>query len=272
MRERLLLVMGNSHVNCIANALKRKLYPSLADGLAIRVVAAGAAAFPGGLVVTGADGRRIANPVITRALAQAEADARRRDVWLLSVVGGNLAARMGLFRPAQSTYVALADEEVPADVEAEVFVPADALAATLRRQLASFDELLGLMPRTALKGFMHLEAPWPCADSDWMFEHLPAASRQLAAQMGLPALTAQDMAPPALRQRLWRAQSAVVREIVERHGGRYLTPPPAAADEAGFMRPGFCGDAVHGSIEYGRECLAMVAGLLQAAPAAPHTP
>ncbi len=258
MAERLLLLIGNSHANCVANALKRKLFPAVSAGLAIRIVSTGSSAFPGGLVVTDSEGRRISNPVVTRALNQAVTDARRSEVWLLSVTGGNFASRLSMFRPARTTHVALPGETFPAALDAEMFVPVDAIATTLRRQLASFDEMLGLWPSDALSGWMHLEAPPPCADSDWMFAHLPEGTRQLAISRGLPALRADDISPAPLRMRLWEAQSAVVREIVERRGGHYLLPPADALDADGFLPTANCGDAIHGSIEYGGMCLESV--------------
>ncbi len=263
MAKKLLLLMGNSHANCLANALKRKLFPAVSERLSIRVVSVGSAAFPGGLVLTDSEARRIPNPVITRAISQAVREAHGNEVWLLSVIGGNHASRLGMFRPAQSTHVALKGEVIPSDLDAEVFVPADAIATALRRQLASLDEMLGLWAGATLAGWMHLEAPPPCADGDWMFANLPERTRQLAASRGLPPLQRDDLSPASLRKRLWSAQSEVVREIVERHGGQYLLPPADAMDAEGYLPTRYCGDAVHGSIEYGQRCLEMVSAHLE---------
>jgi hypothetical protein len=266
MAKKLLLLVGNSHANCLANALKRKLFPAVSERLSIRVVAVGSAAFPGDLVMTDGEGQRIPNPVVLSAINEACRATPRPEVWLLSIIGGNHASRLGMFRPALATHVALKGEDIPAELDAEVFVPVDAIATTLRRQLSGLEEFFGLISEASVAGWMHLEAPPPCADSDWLFEHLPLKTIEAAAGRGLPPPRREDVSPASFRKRLWTAQTEVVREIVERHRGHYLLPPAEARDVDGCLPTRLCSDAVHGNLEYGRLCLEMVSAHLEGLP------
>ncbi|MFZ5548507.1 MAG: hypothetical protein ACOZJX_07425 [Pseudomonadota bacterium] len=255
----LALLIGNSHATCMVAAMRRKLFPAVTPEIAFRVVGYGSKAFPGGLVLEANDGTRVVNPVVTAAVDRAFAEARGRKVWLVSVIGGNAANRMAIFSSGPAADFLLPGEQ-PAETPAGVqWVPYDAIEATMARQLDSLSEFFARLPREKLAGVAHLEGPPPCMSNDFVYAALPEAARRIAVESGEVELTADSIAAPALRHRLWQCQARVTRQIAEARGVLYVEPPPQAVDVAGHRRLDTCSDACHGTPEYGRWALEHVA-------------
>ncbi|MGM9488989.1 hypothetical protein [Ideonella sp. YS5] len=248
----LVLLFGNSHANCMANALRSKLAPVMEDEVGIRVVSTGSEAFPGGLTVTDSMGRKMANPVVTRAIQQALAEQRGRRVWLASVVGGNQANRLSLFEGGER--VAFLDPDDP-DAQAPhgncIFVPYDLIEYQLARSMESCAEMYRLLPLDKVAGLVHLEGPPPVPDSRFIVEHLPDRTRELFRARGITRIGPEDVAPIEFRHAVWRAQCRISRRVSEACGGRYLPPPDEVFGSDGYRRAELCADATHATAEYG---------------------
>ncbi|MCP5156295.1 MAG: hypothetical protein H6983_19130 [Ectothiorhodospiraceae bacterium] len=267
----LALLFGNSHANCMVRALRHKLFPTSADGFSVRIVSTGSDAFPGGLVLVDSLGRRVANPVVTRAIDQAirESEREGRNVWLLSVIGGNFANRLSLFRTDGDIDFLDPDEDSatqPEVADADRYVPYDLLEAQLQSAMSSLGEFLRLLPMGRVAGLTHVDGPPPVPDANFIVENLPERTKDLARAAGEGEITAATISPARFRYKVWRAQSRVARRMVEAAGGHYMSAPPAALDSEGYRRLELCADAAHGTTEYGALCLeairSSVTGLL----------
>ena len=60
--------------------------------------------------------------------------------------------------------------------------------------------------------------------------------------------------PPRLRLQLYQAQTDVYRRMADDFGAPFVSPPPEAVAEDGFLRPEFCrpNDPTHANELYGR--------------------
>jgi hypothetical protein len=248
----LVLLFGNSHANCMANALRRKLVPILEDGVGIRLVSTGSDAFPGGLTLIDNAGRKIANPVITRSIQQALAEQRGRRTWIASVIGGNQANRLSLFGGAEKlTFLDPEEPDAPAQQIGRTFVPYDLIEYQLIRSTESLAEMYRLLPLDKVAGLVHLEGPPPVADPEFIVAHLPERTRELFQARGLVALGTEDVAPIEFRHRVWRAQCRVSKRLSEEIGFLYLPPPEETFGPDGYRRADLCADATHATAEYG---------------------
>jgi hypothetical protein len=244
--------------------MRRKLFPAVTPEIGYRVVGYGSKSFPGGLVVENGDGARLVNPVVLAAIDRAYAEARGRQVWLVSVIGGNAANRMAIFSSGPAVDFLVPGEAPRPDEGGVQWVPYDAVDATMSRQLSSLSDFFTLLPRDRLAGVAHLEGPPPCMSNESVFSKLPEAARRLAVESGEVEMTPSSIAAPALRHRLWQCQASVTRRIVESAGAIYIDPPPEAFDANGFRTLDSCSDACHGTPEYGAWALSQLTRRLTA--------
>jgi hypothetical protein len=254
----LALLIGHSHATCMVAAMRRNLYPAVTPEVAYRVIGYGSKSLPGGLVVEAGDRLRLANPVVLAAIDRAFAEARGRQVWLVSVIGGNAANRMAIFGAGPAVDFLLPGETPQPVAEGVQWASYDAIEAAMARQLGSLREFFELLPRDRLAGVAHLEGPPPCMSNEFVYSKLPEAARRLVVESGEVEMSPTSIAAPALRHRLWQCQANVTRQIVEAHGALYIDPPPQALDERGQRRIESCSDACHGTPEYGAWALSHV--------------
>lgn len=254
----LALLIGHSHATCMVAAMRRKLFPAVTPDIVFRVVGYGSKSFPGGLVVQTSDGERLVNPVVLSAIDRAAAEARGRQVWLVSVIGGNAANRMAIFSAGPAVDFLMPGERNESPQDGLQWVSYDAIEATMARQLSQLSEFFELLPRERLAGVAHLEGPPPCMSNEFVYSKLPEAARRLVAESGELTISPASIAAPSLRHKLWQCQSIVTRRIVEKHGVVYIEPPPEAIDECGHRRIESCSDACHGTPEYGAWALHQV--------------
>jgi hypothetical protein len=168
-------------------------------------------------------------------------------------MGGNVHNALGLLAHPRPFDFRLSGEPSPpldpnAEPIAEALVTAalQAARATDRRRLALLADIAG--------PFVHLESPPPVANGAWVAAQADAYFRDKGG--AVPAI-----APAALRHRIWRLHSRIVRAEVAALGGRFLPVPAAVLDADGFLDPAFAADATHGNAAYGE---AVIAALEQA--------
>ena len=61
----------------------------------------------------------------------------------------------------------------------------------------------------------------------------------------------QEISPRHLRYKIWRLHSDIVALVCAENGIDYLTHPPQAVDDEGFLRPEFSRDGIHANEAYG---------------------
>jgi hypothetical protein len=255
-RRTVLLVVGNSHANCLASAVRSERYVPASSSFEVDLAAIGSAAFPGGLVLEtgGSSSHAVINPVVTAA-AQRYAKSDDTDLVLLSVVGGNHFSRLGLFETDGSFDIEMPDDLDDREPASETLVPYDAVLQTYRELLASTRRFLELALQEPFARVLHLEAPPPVYDNDFMERKLPQKTRELAHE-----LTGSDdfrLNPPEIRRKLWQCQSHAMREICADLGVHYRLPPPEIYGADGWRIRSTWADAAHASGEYGAMVLRM---------------
>lgn len=88
--------------------------------------------------------------------------------------------------------------------------------------------------------FMHLSAPPPVPDAEFIRSKLPP----------LPSGEPPEISSADLRLKLWTMQQKMVRAAVEGHGGILLGPPAGTQDAEGFLKSEFWKDSVHANVNY----------------------
>ncbi|MCS6921308.1 MAG: hypothetical protein NZM07_05225 [Elioraea sp.] len=174
-----------------------------------------------------------------------EAIERRKPYRIFAFIGGGNPAVLGLLRHPEPFDVVLPEEpRLPLESRA-VVIPYDALRATM---LGHVRRHFRRLARLAALGVpvVQAETPPPVPDNEFL-------ARQLARVV--PEVDAGRISPPALRYKIWRLHSAVFEEFCRARGISYLRNPPAIADQDGFLRREFWGDAVHGNARYGAALL-----------------
>lgn len=250
MKSQRVLLVGHSHANCIASALRTKAYQPTADHYQARVVANGAAALPGGLVVRDALNRELVNPVVLKSIQDHARLKPTPAIWLVSVLGGNHASRLSLFKQKDDYWMSRTDRNID-NTGAGTFIPEDLLVRAIARQLSSFASFLDLCSRQNMAGVIHIEAPPPVRSAEHIFRHLPQKTLALAKANHIDDLGVHSISDASFRLRAWQCQALATRQIVESTGGHYLPPPAEAIDADGFLSEPFWADAMHASQEYG---------------------
>jgi hypothetical protein len=219
-----LLCIGHSHVACVARA-------AAAEGVPLR--AFNFWELPGAIRQDGA------RPVFAAAILDALAS---HEGPVFSLIGGAAHVVMGmLVHPRRFDFVLPAEPDLPLDPAAEI-LPAQAVRQTIE---ALADEYLALMEELGrcCRGPMHhVEPPPPYADSARMHQDVP---------WGMFPDRCREVSPPALRYKLWRVHSQVLRGWCLRTGAHWVPAPAASMDDAGFMLAPFYGDGAHADIAYG---------------------
>lgn len=250
------LLVGSSHANCIAASIRSNLYQPSSQNYVVRVVAHGATALPGGLVLTDSQGREVANPIMLKAIQGNTRLRPKPAVWVVSVLGGNHASRLSLFRQAAGYWMSGDDGKNSA--AGGTFIPEDLLVATLTRQLDSLRSFLRLIGNQDVAGVIHVEAPPPVRSAEHIVAHLPAKTLALAKSNGLDQIGPDQIGDAGFRLRVWQCQAQATQQSVQAEGAHYLLPPSEALDPDGFLAQRYWADAMHASPEYGAAVLRMI--------------
>lgn len=132
---------------------------------------------------------------------------------------------------------------LPVQRGAEI-VPVNAVRNTLARSMHAHLEAIETLIDLIDGQVFHFEPPPPPAVAWW------ESTDQL------------DEGLPYLRYKLWRLNSEVVRELVERRGGTFVRSPPVASDEDGLLRAEYCANSTHANQAYGALVLEQMRPLL----------
>lgn len=244
------LLAGHSHAQCVALALKAKEFTP-PDSSRYQVISSGAAGIPGGYWLTAVNGKDMLNPILLRHVQQAlrRSKVSGGTVWFVSMFAGNDPVRMGMFRRGEDWQTLLPGERGKFD-ETRRFIPYDALRSALAKRLADFAKFSSLMAQFKSVRFLHVETPPPLQNPEAIVARLPQKAIDLACTSELGGIGAENIASSDFRRKLWICQSDVQREIVQSHGGMFLSAPKAAMEQ-GFLAERHALDATHATPAYG---------------------
>ena len=225
------LVFGRSHTRALRLAWEARVEAGETEGLDLRFL----------------DLRRDEwrPPLVDGAYSdKIQTELARKDLRLIvSLIGGNDYNYLGIFeRPFRFDFGSPEAPELPppngASSAPSVFVRQD-----LERRLASTLDLLRLLRRSTSLPIVQLESPppIPCA------EHI--AKHPVGFEKDIPKY---GVAPAALRYKLWRVHSAIVREACGANRIRFVPAPRSMQDADGMLiREAWADDATHGNAFYG---------------------
>jgi hypothetical protein len=233
-----LLVLGQSHVSCIAAALPGCAPILAAAGVEIEALVLNQPRYEPHFVGC-TDVPRL-HPALHADVLAANA---RADVVVLAI-GGTAHCVFGLLEQPQPFDFVLDGDTPPAAGRdcVPLALVRESLAATslYTHQRLLRQHLVALLARPLAQ----LESPAPPADSAHIHRH-PGKYRDLIDERGV--------APPALRHKLWRLHSAMVADECRALGIGYVPVPPCTLDAAGFLAPqALAQDPTHANAWYGR--------------------
>jgi hypothetical protein len=240
------LFIGHSHLRCVRDAVASDAPALAARGVEVRTLLL-RPAVAGSPVVPGRDADLLP--------AEQRAEVLRSAPWadhIVLAVGGNAHSVFGLVEHARPFDFELAGESSPPLLPGREPLPGALVAAALRdselfRQQAAMRRwLCQLSPAPCLE----LESPPPPRDDAHILAH-PGHFGPLLAEHGV--------APAALRYKIWRLQSAAVRQACNELGLRLLPAPASVRDAQGFLVPqALADDPTHANPWYGRQLIEQV--------------
>lgn len=212
--------IGNSHMACVLAAAERAGSPL--DAVVLK---------ENGKYVTEAVGRQF--PFVHPRDLSEELPKIHVDGPVFSFIGGTRHAVMRFRRNPRPYDVYLPSApDLPIEDGAEI-IPVNALRTSLAASMLKHLRALETVIEVGSGPVFHLEPPPPPAVSWW-----EASDR-----------ASQDA--PFLRYKLWRLNSEIVRELVERLGGTFIESPTSAKDEDGLLRPELVHNSTHANAAYG---------------------
>ena len=161
---------------------------------------------------------------------------------VFSVVGGAAHNVFGMVQhPAPYDFVLPAEPDLPIQPGA-VLLPVDAVRGALLGVVQEYLDIMGLVRASASGAVYHFEPPPPLADDARVRVDVPWSF--------FPDLT-HEVAPAALRYKLWRLHSEIVGGFCREAGIELIPVPSEAMDRAGYLKPVHYHDAMHVNESYG---------------------
>ncbi len=204
----------------------------------------GSKAFPGGLTVTGTNGKLVPSPLVTAALDRAR--RQHGDAIALSFCFGNHYNAVGLLEDRCA--FELLHPEAPAPLRrdgSDRLLPWGLAVAQIRSKIKPLEDLLRLLVAEGTR-VIHVDGPPPTSDP---------ALIEATVQRAVKNLPDARSAPPEVRRRLWLCQRDAAAAMCRDVGATHLVPPASVMDDDGFLLAQYAKDGVHGNGQYGRHML-----------------
>lgn len=229
MRQPKTLVIGHSHVNCIAVA-------AIKFGPFSWLRAVNLRKFAKETTQTNALGLSDHMTALARKI-RAECQGFAPDI-VYVCLGGNFHNVIGLLEHPQPFWTG-------PDPQGRRAIP-KALLLDLFRERANVALMSRIFEAFPKADRVVLNAPPPIAN----FDHIKRHPGVFADRIG------QGPAPKELRRRLYNLQSEVMATLAEEHGAAFLAVPDHLMDAEGFLAPQYVDrDPTHGNASYGLELL-----------------
>lgn len=224
-----LLCIGHSHLACVTRAAAASATPLRAFNFWD---------LPGAIVNNGTQPRF--SEAISEALIRHAGPA-------FSFVGGGAHVVLGmLVHPRRFDFVLPSEPDLAIDPSAEV-LPAIAVRRILESMTDEYLALMGEIRRLVKGPMFHIEPPPPSADAQRMYADVPWVM--------FPG-RCREISPAALRYKLWRLHSEILRAWCTGRGVTFVEAPGQTCDAGGFMRDDYYGDGAHANDAYGQLVLA----------------
>lgn len=219
-----MLCIGHSHVASVARA-------ATAKGEALRSF--NFWELPHAIVR--GDGRQHFADDITDALSQHAGP-------VFSMVGGGAHAVLGmLVHPRRFDFVLAEEPELSLDPAAEI-LPAMAVRRILESMMLEYLNLMDDVRQLCKGSMYHMEPPPPSADSERMYADVP---------WGMFPDRCQEISPAALRYKVWRLHSAILKAWCGSNGVGFVAAPDQAVAGSGFLADAYYNDGAHANVAYG---------------------
>ncbi|MDE2363472.1 MAG: hypothetical protein KGM42_12405 [Hyphomicrobiales bacterium] len=191
------------------------------------------------------EGRRL-NPSIADALSDGD------PLFVLTSVGGNEHNVVSIAqRGPRFDFILGEQPELPLDARSEI-IPEAAIRETLRDWMEPKVEVLRAISATTARLVVQIEPPPPLPR-----EQVLAYPKEFFRTV----FDQRRMSSDTLRYKMWRVQTALLREACESIGAHYVDTPADMMDDDGMLMLSFCGkDATHANEAYGE---AMIERALQ---------
>ena len=252
-----ILIVGYSHTVAVRNALAtRNRHWAAPEWLNVRVL--NLREFMPTLGLTVADVTQVDSQgpphlhpeILGEIERQTIPDSR---VYVASMVGRNVHNIFGLMRAdVPFDFVLPEAPDLPIEGGAQL-IPYAAMTACLERHLGHDRSTLEALRRQFPRGLVHLESPPPPRDDEYVTQHL-GAFRTLNAS--------GHIVSAALRFKLWRLYSTIMRRFCQELGIVYVPSPIETRDAHGFLARQAYGDATHGNPWYGSRLLLQLEALV----------
>ena len=182
-----------------------------------------------------------------------EIAARLSRGTVFSAIGGGVHTTLGMVRhPRPFDFILPARPDLPTDPDAQL-VPYQALRDRLAHDLEEYHRIIALVKAVATGPVFHFEAPPPSEDSAKMYPDIAWSFYEG---------TTDEISPPLLRYKIWRATMELTADFCARTGVTYIPHPPEVADDRGFLRPEFYKDPTHTNEAYGDLILTQMRAVL----------
>lgn len=226
-----LLCIGHSHLACVTRA-------AVTAGVPLR--AFNFWDLPGAIVNDGGQ-PRFAEDIREALIGHAGP--------VFSFVGGGAHVVLGmLVHPRRFDFVLPDEPDLALDPAAEV-LPATAVRRILESMTDEYLTLMGEVRRLASGAMFHIEPPPPSADALRMHADVPWVM--------FPD-RCREISPAALRYKLWRLHSQILRAWCSGNGVTFVEAPAGTSDADGFMLDDYYGDGAHANDAYGELVLAQM--------------
>jgi len=267
--KKTVIIIGHSHASCLKAALKKNIYCPRNPFIKFVPAAIGSRAFIGGLITFDAHGNMMPNPIIQKCIS-AHAKDNARDIWLLSVLGGNYSNRLGLFQDGPLYDINLPSQEFMENREETIselgaahraFVPYDAIINVYEKLYSEIKSLFKVLQQQRVKGIMHVSGPSPIPDETYIRENLPANLVKRARK--IDPENELIINPISLRMKLWTCECDAVKKICKETSVHYIHQPEDAIGPDNFRKSETYADVLHGSPLYGAMALEKVETFLE---------
>jgi hypothetical protein len=256
------MLFGGSHVRSLRMASLHEDSKQLSIDISIPLF--GGNTFPGGLVMTTWQEKKIVTPVISVEIEKHKVSSDGRLLWLVSSVFGNHANSVGLIK--SSNPFDFYHPAVPEDAFSEevTYLSYDIVKESMYELIEPLSDMFQRLNREGIKGIIHVEGPPPVNDESHIKASLTDVQKANALKMMEEGeKEASDNQPFtinsfAFRKKLWLLQTEITKEICEVNNIIYLYPPPSVFDDTGGLVRGAWRDSVHANTWYGLRVLEQI--------------
>lgn len=248
----MIVVFGHSHLEALHKAASDR------GSNEFRFLALSEAnPFTNPLVLIQKDGSQIANPAQLMRLD--DLGAFDEGIDLISVIGGNAHNVLGLLRHSRPFDIVppkAGNDEGDGLPPATELIPYEMMIRHFEQRNGRYTEFLRLLKPRVKGRLWHLESPPPCPEEEFIRSNIDRYFKERLAA---------GITPIAIRYRLWRCHSDMIRRACNRIGITFIPAPPASMDESGFLRREGWGNATHGNAWYGSQALDQIESAVKGA-------